>query len=282
MLLSIIVPIYNVESYLKRCIESVLNQEMNDYELILIDDFSSDTSLKIAKQYQHLSKVKVIEKKKNSGLSDTRNIGLNEAKGSYVLFLDSDDYIDDDSLQMIQNMIFDQNFPDIIYFGFYEENENKAEKKFGYKSVHNYLYSGFGFAKSELGQRNLYAAACFGIYKREFLIINKLFFKVGIYHEDELWTPQVVLKAHTIYTSEYAYYHYVRRKNSITRKVDKSQNGIDLINSCKELDEVLNSIEDEQLYRLMDNHIAMLYMKAMSEGKLYQKIKENILIDFIL
>lgn len=64
MLLSIIVPIYNVESYLKRCIESVLNQEMNDYELILIDDFSSDTSLKIAKQYQHLSKVKVIEKKK--------------------------------------------------------------------------------------------------------------------------------------------------------------------------------------------------------------------------
>ena len=253
---------------------------MNDYELILIDDFSSDTSLKIAKQYQHLSKVKVIEKKKNSGLSDTRNIGLNEAKGSYVLFLDSDDYIDDDSLQMIQNMIFDQNFPDIIYFGFYEENENKAEKKFGYKSVHNYLYSGFGFAKSELGQRNLYAAACFGIYKREFLIINKLFFKVGIYHEDELWTPQVVLKAHTIYTSEYAYYHYVRRKNSITRKVDKSQNGIDLINSCKELDEVLNSIEDEQLYRLMDNHIAMLYMKAMSEGKLYQKDKRKYIDRF--
>ncbi|MGM9912838.1 glycosyltransferase [Floccifex sp.] len=280
MLLSIIVPIYNVENYLKRCIESVINQKMNDYELILIDDCSTDSSLKIAKQYQHISNVQVIEKKKNAGLSDTRNIGLKKAQGDYVLFLDSDDYIEDGSLQVIQNTILYQKHPDIIYFGFYEESENKIEKKYGYISTKNHLYSGSEFAKSELRRRNLYAPACFGVFKREFLIINELYFKVGIYHEDELWTPQVVLKADTIYTSEYAYYHYVRRNDSITRKADKTKNGIDLINSCRELDELLNSIEDEQLYRLMNNHIAMLYMKAMSEGKLYQKEKRKYIDRF--
>lgn len=280
MLLSIIVPIYNVESYLKKCIESILNQEMNDYELILIDDCSTDTSLNIAKQYKNRSNIKIIEKKKNSGLSDTRNIGLKEAKGKYILFLDSDDYIEGGSLSMIQNLICTQNRPDIIYFGFYEENENIIEKKYGYRSTKNHLYSGTEFAKSELLQRNLYAAACFGVYNREFLVLNNLFFKVGIFHEDELWTPQVVIKADTIYTSEYAYYHYVRRRNSITRRTDKTQNGIDLINSCKELDCLLNLIDDHQLYKLMNNHIAMLYMKAMSEGKLFRKEKRKYIDRF--
>lgn len=271
MLLSIIVPIYNVEKYLHRCIESIVNQNMNDYELLLIDDCSTDASLNVAKQYGHLSNIKIIEKRKNSGLSDTRNIGLKEAVGRYVLFLDSDDYIEENSLQNIQNIIYAQNSPDVVYFGFFEEDANRVEKKFGYVSSQNHLYSGLEFAKSELRKRNLYAAACFGIYKRDFLIQNNLFFKVGIYHEDELWTPQVVIRANSIYAAEYAYYHYVRRADSITRKANKTQNGIDLINSCKELDQLLRLIDDKQLYKYMDNHIAMLYMKAMSEGKLFQK-----------
>ncbi|MDW2799766.1 glycosyltransferase [Clostridium boliviensis] len=271
MLLSIIVPIYNVEDYLKKCIESVLEQDISNYELMLIDDCSTDYSLSIAKQYENMNNVRIIEKKKNSGLSETRNIGLKEAKGEYILFLDSDDYVERGALGTIQSIICAQNGPEVIYFGFYEENEGTAKKKYGYKSMKNHLYSGTEFTKWELAQRNLYAAACFGVYKREFLIANNLFFKVGIFHEDELWTPRVVMKANKVYTSDYAYYHYVRRKNSITRKGDKSQNGIDLINSCKELDCLLVQIDDRELYKLMNNHIAMLYMKAMSEGKLYQK-----------
>lgn len=275
MLLSIIVPMYNVESYLNKCIESILNQKINNYELILIDDCSSDDSLSIAKQYKNYTQIKIIEKENNTGLSDTRNIGLREAQGEYILFLDSDDYIEAESLGKIQNIIIAQNYPDIIYFGFMEENESIIEKKYGYKSNKNHLFLNNEFAISELAQRSLYAAACFGVYRRDFLLDNNLFFKVGIFHEDELWTPQVVIKAETIYTSDYAYYHYVRHNNSITRKKDKTQNGIDLINSCKELDCLLEQIEDHQLYKLMNNHIAMLYMKAMSEGKLFEKEKRK-------
>ena len=278
MLLSIIIPIYNVEKYLQKCIESVLSQDINDYELLLIDDSSTDNSLNIAKDYENRVNVKIIEKNKNSGLSDTRNIGLKEANGKYILFLDSDDYIEEGSISIIYNIVQDQNEPDVLYFGFYEENENTTEKRYGYKSVKNHLYSGVEFAKNELAQRALYAAACFGVYKKEFLISNNLFFKVGIFHEDELWTPQVVIKAETIYTSDYAYYHYVRHNNSITRKKDKTQNGIDLINSCKELDCLLEQIEDHQLYKLMNNHIAMLYMKAMTEGKLFEKEKRKNIV----
>ncbi|WP_158552275.1 MULTISPECIES: glycosyltransferase [unclassified Amedibacterium] len=275
MLISVIVPIYNVENYLKKCIESVLIQDKCNFELILIDDCSSDNSLDIAKRYENRSNVRIIGKEKNSGLSDTRNIGLREARGNYILFLDSDDYIEDGSLNTICNIIKTQNDPDVIYFGFYEENENTMQKRYGYKSDKNKLYVGIDFVKSELSQRSLYAAACFGVYKKEFLISNNIYFKVGIFHEDELWTPQVVCSAYTIFTSDYAYYHYVRRCDSITRKQDKSQNGIDLINSCKELDYLSSQLTDSRLRKLMDNHIAMLYMKAMSEGKLFQREKNK-------
>lgn len=282
MLLSIIVPIYNVKQYLEKCIESVINQNATNYELILIDDCSTDGSLSIAKKYENKSNVKIIKKENNTGLSDTRNIGLRKANGEYILFLDSDDYIEGGSLKNIESIIISQNYPDIVYFGFFEEDDNQKKylKKYGYRSVKNSKFSGTEFAKSELMQRILYPAVCFGIYKRDFLISNNLFFKVGILHEDELWTPQVVLKAGIIYTSDYIYYHYVRRQNSITTQKDKFQNAIDLIHICKELDLLLQQIDDKKLYKLMNNHIAMIYMKAMTIGKLFDKNKRKYINRF--
>lgn len=282
MLLSIIIPIYNVRRYLKKCIESVIEQNSMNYELILIDDASTDNSLEIAKEYGNKYNVRIIAKERNKGLSDTRNIGIREATGEYILFLDSDDYIESTAVEVIQSVIINQKFPDIIYFGFYEakDGSDNTVLKYGYKSGKNRKYTGVEFAKSELSKRTLYPAACFGIYKRNFLIENNLFFKVGILHEDELWTPQVVLKAKTIFTSDYAYYHYIKRENSITTKKDKSKNGIDLIEICKELDSLLKRINDQELYRLMNNHIAMVYMKAMSIGKMYEKGKKNYIDRF--
>ena len=121
MLLSVIVPIYNVEPYLVKCINSIVNQNTNNYELILIDDHSTDDSLSIAKQFEHNCRVKIIAKGTNSGLSDTRNIGLKHSTGDYIVFLDSDDYIEDGALENIQYIISNNNYPDIVYFGFYEE-----------------------------------------------------------------------------------------------------------------------------------------------------------------
>lgn len=271
MLLSVIIPVYNVKPYLKKCIESVLSQEEKDYEVILVDDCSTDGSLSIAEEYESDARISLIRKEKNTGLSDTRNTGMRSARGEYILFLDSDDYIEPGAFGKIREISEAEGKPDIIYFGFYEETGGEVRKRYGYRSEKNRIYRGKEFAYSELAQRNLYAPACFGIYKRSLLMENDLFFEVGILHEDELWTPQAVMHADTIYLSDYAYYHYIRHENSITGKKDKTKNGEDLIRICNRLDRLYGDLEPEELRKLMDNHIAMLYMKGVSRGRLYRR-----------
>ena len=276
MRFSIIVPIYNTEKYLDKCIKSVLNQTVSDYELILIDDCSTDSSLTIAYKYKS-NHVKVLKNASNFGLSETRNVGIKNASGDYIVFLDSDDYIEKTALFNLNKLVCENDFPDIIYTGFIEERGTSIEKKYGYASEPNKRYSRYDFLRSELEKRTLYAAACFGIYKREVITDNKLFFKAGIFHEDELWTPQVIDKSRYIYLSDLAYYHYVRRNDSITKVKDKTQNGVDLISSCYELIEIFSKMNDDYLKKLMNNHIAMLYMKAMCRGRLYRREYDNLI-----
>lgn len=272
MFISVIVPVYNVEKYLDKCLTSLLNQHYPDMEIIVVDDKSTDDSLNIAKKYEKCANVKVITKEKNSGLSDSRNVGIREACGKYIMFLDSDDYVENSCMVKIQGIIEKEHEPDIVYFGYCEEYENtdKQSIKYGYTSVSNCSFSGEQFALEELKKRNLYAAACFGVYRRKLIVENQLFFESGILHEDELWTPQVILKAVKVYTSDYVFYHYLRRSGSITRTGNKTKHGQDMFHVCKKLDAVTNEIKNLELKKYMDNHIAMLYMKGMTEGKLYQ------------
>ncbi len=276
---SIIVPIYNVEKYLDKCIESVINQNYEDYEIILIDDCSTDNSFQIALKYANKKKMKLIKKEKNSGLSDTRNLGIKKATGEYIIFLDSDDYIENESLKKIENIIKENGFPDIAYFGYYEEYEanDEQKKKYGYKMPPNELYSSYQFMIGELGKRNLYAAVCFGIYRRELLISNDLFFYSGLLHEDELWTPEVILSSKSIYLSDYIFYHYLRHNSSITKQQNRIKNGMDIMRICIELKKKVENVSEVKLRRYLNNHIAMLYMKGISDSELYKsEYKKNI------
>lgn len=273
MFISVIVPVYNVEKYLRKCISSLLNQQYKDMEIIIVDDKSTDNSLNIAKEYESYKNVKVITKETNSGLSDSRNVGLKEACGQYVMFLDSDDYVEQGCILEIHKIVEETNKPDVLYFGYYEEYEGTDLQniKYGYVSQKNHIYTGEEFALSELKRRNLYAAACFGVYNRKLIIEDKLFFEPGILHEDELWTPQVILSASNVYLSDYVFYHYLRRKGSITSSKDKTKHGKDLLYICKRLDKLSKEIKRSELKKYMNNHIAMLYMRGMTEGKLYNK-----------
>lgn len=273
MFISVIVPVYNVEKYIDKCMMSLLRQHYLDMEIIVVDDKSTDCSLSIAREYEKYNNVKVISKDKNSGLSDSRNTGIKEARGKYIMFLDSDDYVEDGCILKIKSIIEEEDEPDIVYFGYCVEYEETEERKikYGYVSDKNQIYTGEEFALAELKQRNLYAAACFGVYKRELIENNSLYFEHGILHEDELWTPQIILNANKVYTSDYVFYHYLKRGGSITMSSDKTKHGMDMLYVCKELDEVAKKIENAELKKYMDNHIAMLYMKGMTEGKLYQK-----------
>lgn len=272
MFFSIIIPIYNTEMYLDRCVESVIQQDIGDYEIILIEDCGTDHSCDIAKKWeQQYDNIVFIQKSSNTGLADVRNIGIQKAKGKYVLFLDSDDYFSTNSLRQFVTEIADKNDPDVIYMGYILEKDHVHKKKYSYLNYFEEAVEAHFFIKEELKERNLPIAACFAAYKREFILENMLLFQQGILHEDEEWSPRILYEAGMVATSRLAFYHYVIRENSITTMRDKTKNGLDLLNTCYKLISYSEKIEDKELKKLFRNRVAMLYMKAMCIGRLFQK-----------
>jgi glycosyltransferase involved in cell wall biosynthesis len=268
---SIIVPIYNVEDYLQRCIESLINQSYRNIEIILVNDGSPDKCPQICDNYANNdNRIRVIHKK-NGGLSDARNFGLKEAKGEYVIFVDSDDYIEIATCEEINKIISKVSIVDIVASNL-KIKTNKGFKKFVYSSIQeNAPINGSVFLKTQLKNKTMFMSACRNIYRRLFLIDNELYFKVRILHEDEQWTPRVFLKAESVVFTGYAHYIRVIREGSITRRRDKTQNAIDLMETVKELSIIYASLDDNELKRLLNNYLVMLYLNAFYIGRMYRK-----------
>lgn len=265
---SIIVPVYNVEHDLERCVESLINQTLKCIEIILVDDGSTDNCPKICDEYvKRDGRIKVVHKE-NGGLSDARNVGLKEANGQYVLFVDSDDYISKETCEVFFKDAFKNNLDIVVGDAIRVENCNEISMNHASISLEKIL-SGSDFIKEQLQFRGMHMAACLNLYRKDFLIENQLFFKKGIYHEDEEWTPRVFLKAKKVKYINLAFYFYIIRENSITKKKDKSKNGIDLINTCYELEKIYEKIEDNDLKRLLNDYLVMLFLNAIHMGNLY-------------
>lgn len=117
-MISVVIPIYNGEKYLEQCLDSVVMQQENPLEIILINDGSTDESLRICKEYaQRDLRIRVIDKE-NTGVSDTRNLGISLAKGDYILFVDADDYLVPDAINKIRNALEKHDFPNMMVYGF--------------------------------------------------------------------------------------------------------------------------------------------------------------------
>jgi glycosyltransferase involved in cell wall biosynthesis len=211
-LLSIIVPIYKVEEFLEECVESILKQEFKDYELILVDDGSPDNCGKICDNYAELdNRIKVIHKK-NGGLSSARNAGKEVAKGKYLSFIDSDDFISDN--YYLENMSYLINNSDVdmlvAQVCYYDNKTNKIinnipEKITNKKNILEYLFS-----------PKYIGSAWVNIYKSN--IFSQLRFPVGRLYEDIYILPEVADKLKTIYLSNVGIYYYRNRQDSITNK----------------------------------------------------------------
>lgn len=219
---SVIVPVYNVEKYLCQCVDSVLSQEYPHLEVILVDDGSSDSSPEICDNYAlQDGRVKVIHKK-NSGAAESRNIGLEEAKGEYVLFIDSDDYWIDQTV--VGNLVSkfeneDQRW-DFLNFNFnkYYQREKKIIKDRAYPH----------FCKDRNKDEKIISLISCGIFpmspcnkliRRDFLVLNKIRFKKGITAEDIPWFFELLEKCKDFGCINY--YAYVYR-----RQVDTSVTAI--------------------------------------------------------
>lgn len=210
---SIIVPVYNVEKYIKKCLDSVFAQTLKDFEVIVINDGTKDKSIELIKNYD----VKIINQK-NQGLSAARNRGVKESRGEYLLFLDSDDYLEKDTLKELNESF--KNNPDIVRFQIREVYEDG--KVINYQEIPFNNKNGVEAFKLFTKYHFVENAWCYAI-KRKYYLKEKFSFKVGTYHEDFGLIPLVILKANIVNSIPYIGYNYVQRQGSIMNIKDYSK-----------------------------------------------------------
>lgn len=227
--LSVIIPIYNVESYLERCVESIVKQDIKDTEILLIDDGSTDNSWKISDNIARKYESVTCYHKKNGGLSDARNYGIKKAKGDYLIFIDSDDYVNNNFMKLYPYL---EKNTDLILFGMEAEylNKTKTIKYDKNKDVLN---------KDEIIENCLEVctkknSACMKAVKRELIINNKLFFENG-YTEDFNWFGRIIGYVNSATITDLVYYHYIAEREGSIMNTFKKSKFYDVINHAKSI-----------------------------------------------
>ncbi|MFY9198790.1 MAG: glycosyltransferase family A protein [Acutalibacteraceae bacterium] len=215
---SIVMPVYNTEDYLKTAVESVLNQDFNDFELILVDDCSTDSSSLICDELEFVdSRIKTIHLEVNKGLSTVRNVGIDNSQGEYIFFMDSDDRIEPDLLSVI-NKSSEENPAQAIMFGFIEDYYNKnLELKESYEVV----YPSFALNNKEdvrkeiidIEKSTLFGYSCNKFYSLNYLKQINIEFQTIRLIEDFLFNLHFFENVRTFNCVEYAGYHYNKRVN---------------------------------------------------------------------
>lgn len=215
---SVIVPVYNVEVYLDECINSIINQSYRNFEVILINDGSTDDSLDICKKYSLIDdRVKVFDKK-NSGLSDTRNAGLLEAEGNYIFFIDSDDFLLDlEALNKLNSKIIDSSF-DVVFFKFNKFKDFNKKMLPCHYSIPENIYEDVSRWLVEMNRVDaFYNSAWSKIVSRDLLIRHDIKFKPGLLGEDNHWFYSVVLHSTNYSFIDQPFIAYRQRIGSITK-----------------------------------------------------------------
>lgn len=223
--ISIIVPIYRVEQYLRKCVDSLLNQDIpsSEYEIILVDDGSPDTCPQICDEYVAAHENIRVVHRENGGLSAARNSGIEVAQGEYIMFVDSDDYIEPNVLKGLQLQVERDNLDVLRYRLQYVNPQYEVYNPYKSDSFKGNDYSevptdGVSFLNSRM---NTQCYAWQFILKRE--LLDGCIFTPGIYFEDTDWTPRMLRKANRVASTDTVVYNYLVREGSITNAVSRSK-----------------------------------------------------------
>jgi len=249
MFFSIIIPVYNVEQYLQDCLTSVVAQTNSDCEVICVNDGSTDGSLTILKEFQNRYNQITVITQQNKGLSGARNAGILAAKGDYLFFLDSDDWIEPNALKILAQK---QRGEDLVCFnGRRLFEDGRTEEPDG--GIEESQLKGWEYyCKYALVRRKFhFVCSVLRLYRREYLLENNLLFEEGIYHEDNLFTPLACYYAQTVKVIPDCLYIYRIRKGSITQSANV-QRLYDMIRVANKLSTFfipITDIDKTQLYR---------------------------------
>lgn len=225
--LSVIVPICNVEKYLRKCVDSLLAQDIQSsvYEIILVDDESPDACPQICDEYADAHKnIRVIHRM-NGGLSAARNSGIEIAQGEYIMFVDSDDYIEPNVLGRLIEQVERDNLDVLRYRLQYVNPQYKVYNPYKSDPFKGNDYSeeatdGVTFLNTRM------STACYAwvfLIKRNVIINDRCLFTEGIYFEDTDWTPRMLVKAQRVASTNTVVYNYLQREGSITKAINRSK-----------------------------------------------------------
>ena len=272
MKLSIIVPVYNVEAHLQKCVDSLLSQDIpqTDYEIILVDDGSTDKSGELCDFFAANSGNICVIHQQNRGPSAARNTGIAAATGKYIQFVDSDDYLCPNVLGGIIYQLENQSL-DVLRINYQNVNSdgevfepNKYSKPFDDYSED--VCDGVSFLNERLG------FACYAVQfitHASLLQHGGIFFKEGIYYEEVDWTPRILIQAKRVASSQTMVYNYFHRQNSITRNsdIDRKRKSIEdkllLIETLKDLKVIIKRSP------WFDGMIAQIVLSILSEVSHY-------------
>jgi glycosyltransferase involved in cell wall biosynthesis len=259
---SIIIPVYNVENYLEQCLDSIINQSFTDFEVILVNDGSTDESLKICESFTSIHQQIKLINQENKGLSGARNSGFNMASGKYIWFVDSDDYIKDNSLEILFNQL-SNSYLDVLGFSnyhFIEETQMLRENNINSESsILNNL---------ELLDKKLLfeIAPWIYVYKYSFLKENDIHFREDIkIHEDEFYLIEVLSKLNSIKFIEDKIYVYRIRANSLmrsNRKLEKLyvfSQLIDYFIELKNKNYLTKDFWNSKIYNTIQNYYVLFF-----------------------
>ena len=283
--LSIIIPVYNVENYLRECLDSITNQTLKNMEIICIDDGSSDNSPNILKEYSKKDKRIKIITKKNGGQATARNLGIKEAKGEYITFVDSDDFIEPTMMEKLYTKAKDNNL-DIAMCKIATYNNQTEEIK---DNVWYYMLGVFrDFEKDIFNHKDTKEFTCNiavtpynKIYKTTLLKENNILFPEGLIFEDEKFFYDTYLRANKVsIVDEFLYYYRINRKGS-TVDIEKENDYTDIIEISKQIRETFRKTNNYEDYKfLLNNRLIHLQLARFTQtSERYKEKFFNLLKD---
>ncbi|MBD5449295.1 MAG: glycosyltransferase [Lachnospiraceae bacterium] len=274
-LVSVIVPIYNIEDYIDKCIESIIHQTYFNIEIILVNDCSSDSSKEVCEKWKELDeRIILINKEQNEGLSCARNTGLVAAKGKYITFIDGDDYVSNDFIELLYEAVKADNAEIAACSFFYVENGFEVERKKA-KVQRKVIYSSTDAIREYMKYPSLVDVVAWNkLYLRSLFLEHNVMYPPGKIHEDLFTTYKLIYYAQKIVYVDLPLYYYVQRSNSIMHIPNIEREQV-LLECCDEYTMFLHShpisIEEELVEFYQYRLIAFLINTMADNRQIYNR-----------
>lgn len=291
MKVSVIVPVYNVESYLEQCLDSIVDQTYSNLEIILVNDGSTDRSGRICDEFAEKdSRINVIHQK-NAGVSSARNSGIEVATGDYITFVDSDDWLDTEMYRKMTEAAKSVKFADLImcdYFTFKPDSNEKINTNlrgglYTKPEITHEIYP-YLLARKDFGRLSI-AITCICLFKRSLLIENNIRFDEKLkYSEDNLFMTEVILKADSfLYLKDDYFYHYRQYDASRSKKYNNEwwSNFLYLNQNLKKLVLGNPDFDFSRQLKLQLIHSALFLSNAIFENKQMTRSEKKIKLETI-